>query len=354
MPRRKKRNWTRWDAWIAKQETKKPADEQKLEVTGQEPADDLEVQVRGQEQADDLEVQVRGQEPADDLEVQVRGQADDLEVQVRGQEPADDLEVQVRGQADDLEVQVRGQEPADDQDVEVREQEPADSPEVVETGEWKEEFMFNPFTGNDQLELADQLNLSVERYLNIQERNVPLEAPISPIRIIGDATVFNKRQTRSMSRRHREETTVTEASQVACIKRKTMLNANNDDDDRKRVRRDRERKRYQEDPEYAKAQRDGKKTRYSTDKQHAQEKRERERERALERYHTDDNHAQQNGTSIDADWATSWNEEGGLVEPSDAEQGGNGALEVHTAPEHRESVTEEGDHMEGPTTLFDR
>ncbi|XP_078582369.1 uncharacterized protein LOC144865469 isoform X1 [Branchiostoma floridae x Branchiostoma japonicum] len=404
MPRRKKRNWTRWDAWIAKQETKKPADEQKLEVTGQEPADDLEVQVRGQ------------------------GQADDLEVQVRGQEPADDLEVQVRGQADDLEVQVRGQEPADDQDVEVREQEPADSPEVVETGEWKEEFMFNPFTGNDQLELADQLNLSVERYLNIQERNVPLEAPISPIRIIGDgncfyraisylicgtqdyhdvlrqrtveymstlsedvyrpwlafehpektmdqylsrdgrsmqnrhpadleawatqveinamssllgrrifvygkhgfnvkwewmkypwcesntsmldgrnaiymqhtngnhfdvvtATVFNKRQTRSMSRRHREETT--EASQVACIKRKTMLNANNDDDDRKRVRRDRERKRYQEDPEYAKAQRDGKKTRYSTDKQHAQEKRERERERALERYHTDDDYAKQ-------------------------------------------------------------
>ncbi|XP_078582378.1 uncharacterized protein LOC144865469 isoform X2 [Branchiostoma floridae x Branchiostoma japonicum] len=57
MPRRKKRNWTRWDAWIAKQETKKPADEQKLEVTGQEPADDLEVQVRGQGQADDLEVQ---------------------------------------------------------------------------------------------------------------------------------------------------------------------------------------------------------------------------------------------------------------------------------------------------------
>ncbi|XP_035663437.1 uncharacterized protein LOC118407124 [Branchiostoma floridae] len=83
------------------------------------------------------------------------------------------------------------------------------------------------------------------------------------------ATVFNKRQTRSMSRRHREETT--EASQVACIKRKTVLNANNDDDDRKRVRRDRERKRYQEDPEYAKAQRDGKKTRY--------------------RYHTDDDYS---------------------------------------------------------------
>ncbi|XP_078596399.1 uncharacterized protein LOC144873191 isoform X1 [Branchiostoma floridae x Branchiostoma japonicum] len=365
MPRRKK--LTKLNAWKAKQETKKPADEQKLEVTVQEPADDPEVQVR-----------------------------------------------------------VR--EPADDQDVEVREREPADSPEVVETGEWKEEFMFNPFTGNDQLELADQLNLSVERYLNIQERNVPLEAPINPIRIIGDgncfyraisylicgtqdyhdvlrqrtveymstlsedvyrpwlafehpektmdqylsrdgrsmqnrhpadprawatqveinamssllgrrifvygkhgfnfkwewmkypwcesntsmldgrnaiymqhtngnhfdvvtATVFNKRQTRSMSRRHREETT--EASQVACIKRKTMPNANNDDDDRKRARRDRERKRYQEDPEYAKAQRDGKKTRYSTDKQHAQEKRERERERALERYHTDDDYAKQ-------------------------------------------------------------
>ncbi|XP_035669263.1 uncharacterized protein LOC118411233 isoform X2 [Branchiostoma floridae] len=127
MPRRKK--LTKLNAWKAKQETKKPADEQKLEVTVQEPTDDPEVQVR-----------------------------------------------------------VR--EPADDQDVEVREREPADSPEVVETGEWKEEFMFNPFTGNDQLELADQLNLSVERYLNIQERNVPLEAPINPIRIIGDGNCF--------------------------------------------------------------------------------------------------------------------------------------------------------------------
>ncbi|XP_078603695.1 uncharacterized protein LOC144877593 isoform X3 [Branchiostoma floridae x Branchiostoma japonicum] len=104
------------------------------------------------------------------------------------------------------------------------------------------------------------------------------------------AAVFSKRQTRSMSRRHREETT--EASEVACIKRKTVLNAD-DDDDRKRAKRDRERKRYQEDPTYAKAQRDGKRTRYSIDKQHAQEKRDRAREQALERYHTDDDYARQ-------------------------------------------------------------
>ncbi|XP_035669264.1 uncharacterized protein LOC118411233 isoform X3 [Branchiostoma floridae] len=42
MPRRKK--LTKLNAWKAKQETKKPADEQKLEVTVQEPTDDPEVQ----------------------------------------------------------------------------------------------------------------------------------------------------------------------------------------------------------------------------------------------------------------------------------------------------------------------
>ncbi|XP_035682540.1 uncharacterized protein LOC118419944 isoform X2 [Branchiostoma floridae] len=62
-----------------------------------------------------------------------------------------------------------------------------------------------------------------------------------------------------------------------------------------------------------------------------------------------ENNEHYSGTSIDADWAVSWNEEGGLVEPSDAEQGGNGTLEVHTAPEHGESVNEEGNDMEGPT-----
>ncbi|XP_078603694.1 uncharacterized protein LOC144877593 isoform X2 [Branchiostoma floridae x Branchiostoma japonicum] len=350
MPRRRKNKTSaelmRLNAWKGQQETK-TAGKQELEVRGQKPADEQEVEVRGQVPSNEQEVEVRGQEPANEQEIEVAGQ---------------DLD-------DKQELQVTGLEPADPKEVEV-------------TGEWKDsEFTFNPFTQNDQLQLAGQLNLSVHRYLNMDQRNVPLEAPISPIRIIGDGNcfyraisylicgtqeyhdvlrqltveymstlsedvyrpwlafehpektmdqylsrdgrsiqnrhpadleawatqveinamstllgrrifmyVFSKRQTRSMSRRHREETT--EASEVACIKRKTVLNAD-DDDDRKRAKRDRERKRYQEDPTYAKAQRDGKRTRYSIDKQHAQEKRDRAREQALERYHTDDDYARQ-------------------------------------------------------------
>ncbi|XP_066283397.1 uncharacterized protein [Branchiostoma lanceolatum] len=103
-----------------------------------------------------------------------------------------------------------------------------------------------------------------------------------------EATVFSPRQTRSMSRCHREEATDLEVLEVARSKRKNTLN-DNADDDRKKAKRDQERKRYQEDEKYAQAQRDRKKTRYSTDEEHAQEK----RDRAQERYHTDEEHARE-------------------------------------------------------------
>ncbi|KAI8498196.1 hypothetical protein Bbelb_241400 [Branchiostoma belcheri] len=78
----------------------------------------------------------------------------------------------------------------------------------------------------------------------------------------------------------------TEVSPVTSSKRKTTLNYNVED--RKKAKRERERKRYQEDEKYAQAQRDRKKTRYHTDEEHAQA----ERDRKKERYHTDEEHAQ--------------------------------------------------------------
>ncbi|XP_078621267.1 uncharacterized protein LOC144887742 [Branchiostoma floridae x Branchiostoma japonicum] len=98
-------------------------------------------------------------------------------------------------------------------------------------------------------------------------------------------TVLRRRQTRSMSRCHREE--ATEVSQVPSSNSKHTLIDNDDDEDRKRARRDRERNRYHEDPQYAKAQRDRKKTKYHTVHEHA----EGERDRKKTKYHTDHEHA---------------------------------------------------------------
>ncbi|XP_066264724.1 uncharacterized protein [Branchiostoma lanceolatum] len=98
-------------------------------------------------------------------------------------------------------------------------------------------------------------------------------------------SVLSRRQTRSMSRYSREE--ATEAAQITSSKRKTTQH-DDDDDDQKKVRRDQERKRYQEDEMYAQAQRDRKRTRYSTDEQHAQAQRDRKKTR----YSTDEQHAQ--------------------------------------------------------------
>ncbi|XP_078579125.1 uncharacterized protein LOC144863641 isoform X1 [Branchiostoma floridae x Branchiostoma japonicum] len=78
-------------------------------------------------------------------------------------------------------------------------------------------------------------------------------------------TVLRRRQTRSMSRCHREE--ATEVSQVPSRNSKHTL-IDNDDEDRKRARRDRERKRYHEDPQYAQTQRNQKRTKYHTDPNH--------------------------------------------------------------------------------------
>ncbi|XP_078608102.1 uncharacterized protein LOC144880033 isoform X4 [Branchiostoma floridae x Branchiostoma japonicum] len=57
--------------------------------------------------------------------------------------------------ADEQGIEVAGQEPAVEQGVEGAGQELADEQECEVTGEWQgEEFMFNPFTANDQLLLA--------------------------------------------------------------------------------------------------------------------------------------------------------------------------------------------------------
>ncbi|KAI8514787.1 hypothetical protein Bbelb_073780 [Branchiostoma belcheri] len=62
-----------------------------------------------------------------------------------------------------------------------------------------------------------------------------------------------------------------------------------------------------------------------------------------------ENNEHYRGTSIDADWALSWNEEEGLVEPSVAEPRVEDNSEVRTIPEHRESVSEDGNGMVGTT-----
>ncbi|KAI8507071.1 hypothetical protein Bbelb_155100 [Branchiostoma belcheri] len=136
------------------------------------------------------------------------------------------------------------------------------------------------------------------------------------------------------------------------------------DEEHAQEKRDKTKERYHTDEEHAQAERDRKKERYHTDEEHAQEKRDKtkeryhtdeehaqaERDRKKERYHTDEEHAQEKrdktkerGTSINADWALSWNEEG-LLEP-----GGEGDSEVPTVPEHGESVSEDSDGVEGPT-----
>ncbi|XP_035689909.1 uncharacterized protein LOC118425183 [Branchiostoma floridae] len=314
---------------------------------------------------------------------------------------------------------IAGQEKAEEHQVEGARERLADEQDCEVTGEWQgEEFMFNPFTANDQLQLAGQLNLSIEQYINIEQRNVPLETPVNLIRMEGDGncfyravsfhifgtqeyhavlrqrmieymstmsedlcslllepdqtmekflsgechpegppaklgtwatqveidamslllgrcifvygkygdnwawmkypirestcdstmlddsnalyiqntnldhfdvvtTVLRRRQTRSMSRCHREE--ATEVSQVPSSNSKHTLIDNDDDEDRKRARRDQERKRYREDPQYARAQREQKRTKYHTDDEHAEQKRDHERDK----YHTVDEHAQQ-------------------------------------------------------------
>ncbi|XP_078666814.1 uncharacterized protein LOC144908820 isoform X1 [Branchiostoma floridae x Branchiostoma belcheri] len=96
--------------------------------------------------------------------------------------------------------------------------------------------------------------------------------------------VWNCQETRSMTLCQGEESA--EVSPVTSSKRKTTLNDNVED--RKKAKRERERKRYQEDEKYAQSQRDRKKTRYHTDEEHAQA----ERDRKKERYHTDEEHAQ--------------------------------------------------------------
>ncbi|XP_019646755.1 PREDICTED: uncharacterized protein LOC109487211 [Branchiostoma belcheri] len=96
--------------------------------------------------------------------------------------------------------------------------------------------------------------------------------------------VWSCQETRSTTLCQGEEST--EVSPVTSSKRKTTLNDNVED--RKKAKRERERKRYQEDEKYAQSQRDRKKTRYHTDEQYAQEK----RDKTKERYHTDEEHAQ--------------------------------------------------------------
>ncbi|XP_078669841.1 uncharacterized protein LOC144910517 [Branchiostoma floridae x Branchiostoma belcheri] len=62
-----------------------------------------------------------------------------------------------------------------------------------------------------------------------------------------------------------------------------------------------------------------------------------------------ENNEHYRGTSIDADWALSWNEEEGLVEPSVAEPRVEDNSEARTIPEHGESVSQDGNGMVGTT-----
>ncbi|KAI8496925.1 hypothetical protein Bbelb_255800 [Branchiostoma belcheri] len=215
MPRRKKKKLTeRLSAWKEEQKTEKQPSQQ-----------------------DDKQAEVES----------VQG------VESGVQEPAEML----------MEVEVSGEEPVDDQDVQ-------------ETGAWDSErgFIFDPFTREDQLNVASMVNrswfdggLTMCQYLNRRD-----ERGKRP----GDLGAWASQEEES-----------TEVSPVTSSKRKTTLNDNVED--RKKAKRERERKRYQDDEKYAQAQRDRKKTRYHTDEQFAQEK----RDKTKERYHTDEEHAQE-------------------------------------------------------------
>ncbi|KAI8485729.1 hypothetical protein Bbelb_365630 [Branchiostoma belcheri] len=182
------------------------------------------------------------------------------------------------------------------------------------------------------------------------------------------------------------------------------------DEEHAQAERDRKKDRYQTDEAHAQEKRDKTRERYHTDEEHAQAERDRKKDRyhmggqkgvigpvvcvpadvsethaVLPRMPTEallikvklkrklqysghymyrqispmkvdaalkylvENNEHYRGTSIDADWALSWNEEEGLVEPSVAEPRVEDNSEARTIPEHGESVSQDGNGMVGTT-----